>query len=325
MSFESEYFMSAEEEREVIMPSIVGVTDLGANNTGRISAADLTEEQKQLHIADLARPEYHLPSSKTSICVDQRTDVESGVINPEEHEADWQIAGSWAITGIATDLMVVKDQKLPISKLAEKNMREITAAGYEVIMHGDQRKGKAGCGANGLLCDGSVMRANAENADIVAPIVWTATKALGLDAWVKEDDILTFIVNGKDNVNNPLILDVSPIQLTDIMIKSGAWYEEYFGEHHEMAAVLKINDGAFAKKRFMLDHLRTDGGHNSAFGAALAEYKKAEFDKVRQHGGTDLEAAQHVVAGLLFNIGALKGLTAEETGLGETLPVVLIA
>lgn len=317
--------MTTELQGEVYMPTIVAVTDLGAGNTGKISAENLSKDEKETFVAQLALPEYNLPATKTFTCVDMRVLEEGDAIQPEENEADPQIAGSLALTETASDLMVTPHQTEPVSELVARNTRESISAGYTIRVHGDTGHKKAGCGAARLLADRSVLRKNAENADAVAPLVWGAAKAIELDKWVTEGDVGELIVTGKENADNDALFDVTPEQIIDIQTANGAEYEELAGEHFEGAIDLKITGGAFAKKRFMLAHPRPTGGHNGAFAAALVEYRDAVFDIVKMRGGTELDAAKRVLAGLLFNVGALKGLTAPETGKGETLPIVLVA
>jgi hypothetical protein len=306
------------------MPQVLLVADLGPHNTGAI-ANDLTPGEQAVFEADITKPEYYVKPTREFKCVDMR--IPEGGVQPEVDEAPSQIAGSLPVTETASDLMVAPKQEMHVLKLAEKNTTEEIEAGFGITIHQDEHKGKAGCGAIAKLADRSVLRANAENADIVAPLVWTAaSQVLKLDTWLNEDDITALIVNGKNNADNDEIwTGVTPDTLSDAMVAAGANRETLVKDHHEQATLLLAEDKAFARNKFMADHPRADGDYNAAFVATLVSYKNATFELSKNRGETERDAALRVAAGLLFNVGALKALKVPDAEQAKAPKLMVIA
>jgi cytochrome b involved in lipid metabolism len=310
--------MSRIEYGEETMPEAV-VTGLGEHNHGAI-AANLEGDRREQFIEDVQDPRYEKLPTDEVVCFDGRED-EAGSTNPEGY-APWQIAGSRPVTDTSVDMMVTPNQTQPQSVLIAKNTREAIEAGNKVKAHGDDHKGKAGCGANAN--DRQVLRSNGENLDIVAPTVWLLSQRLGLDAHITQDDIVHLITTGAENAENDELFDVTPEEKIDIIIANGGEYQVLKGKHRERIAVIKTTEKVFDKDDFMQDHPADDGELDSAFGVALGVYKKKIFEEVRARGGDDREAALRVAAAVAFNVGVAKELTAEEEGHGESLPVVVL-
>lgn len=295
------------------------VTDLGVHNHGAI-AANLQGDRREQFIEDVQDPRYEKLATDEVVCFDGRED-EAEATSPEGYAA-WQIAGSRPITDTAVDMMVAPHQTQPQSVLIAKNTREAIAAGNKVKVHGDDHKGKAGCGAN--VNDRQVLRSNGENLDIVAPTVWALSQRLGLDAHMTQDDVVCLITTGAENAENDNLFDVTPEQKIDIVIANDGEYQVLKGKHRERIAVIKTTEKVFDKDGFMQDHPADDGELDSVFGVALGMYKKKIFEEVLARGGDEREAALRVAAAIAFNVGVAKELTAEEDGNGESLPVVVL-
>jgi uncharacterized Zn-binding protein involved in type VI secretion len=302
------------------MPTVLAVTDLGEHNHGKISAAGLQGERREAFVGDIAKPEYHKLATNRFVCVDMRL-PEGGRDLPEGY-ADPQIAGGPAVNETAVDMMVVGDQTQPQSELIAKNTREVRDTGYRVAVHGDSHKKKAGCGANGN--DRETLRSNAQNIDVVAPKAWYLSQELGLEAYITQDDVVRLITNGAHNAEKDELFDVTPEEKVDIIVKNGGEYEELQFDHEEHAIAVEVGDKVFDQEGFMHDHISENGTELGAFAAALGAYKKLEFEKTARLGGDERDAALRMVATILFNLGLPKELIAEETGAGETLPVVVL-
>jgi hypothetical protein len=304
------------------MPNVVMVTDLGEHNHGKISAERLQGEERQEFVDAMGKPEYQKRPTKRIVCVDMRLPKGGRIV--AEGYADPQIAGGPAITETMIDMMVVEDQTTPESELIGKNTREVVHAGYQVVVHGDSGKKKAGCGANAH--DRDTLRSNARNVDIIAPKAWFVSEQLGLNEWISEDDIVTLITNGGHNAENDELFDVTPEQKVDIITapENGGEYEELQHEHNEHAIAAEVGDMVFDQEGFMHDHVTDDGIELGAFAVAFGAYKELEFTKTHLLGGTDRDAALRMAAAVIFNLGLPKELIAEETGKQETLPVVVL-
>lgn len=307
------------------MPSVLVVTDLGEHNRGTISAERLQGEAREQFIGDVGKPEYHKLPTKRFVCVDMRL-PEGGRDVPEGY-ADPQIAGGPAITETAIDMMVEPDQQLPQSQLIVKNTSQVLGAGYRVVMHGDSHKHKNGCGAN--VNDRETLQDNGKNVDIIAPKAWLLSQELGLDEYINEDDIVDLIANGSHNAKNDELFDVTPEQKVDLVTSTSVGdkhgeYEELQDHHNEHLIAAEVGDMVFDQEGFMHDHVAPDGVELGAFAVAFGAYRDMEFDKTRQLGGDEREAALRTAAAIIFNLGLPKELIAEETNKGETLPVVVL-
>jgi hypothetical protein len=302
------------------MPSVLVVTDLGKHNLGTISAERLQGEEREQFVGDVGKPEYQKLPTNRFVCVDMRL-PEGGRQTPEGY-ADPQIAGGPAITETAVDMMFDEDQKAPVSQLVAKNTREVRTAGYRVAVHGDAKKKKAGCGANGH--DRETLQHNAENVDIIGPKAWYVSQQMGLDAHINENDIVWLITNGGRNAQKDELFDVTPEQKVDIIIKNGGEYEELQHEHLEHAIAAEVGDKVFDQEGFMHDHVTADGLELGAFAAAFGAYKEMVFKKTQMLGGSERDAALRMAAAVIFNLGLPKELIAEETDKQETLPVVVL-
>lgn len=304
------------------MPSVLVVTDLGERNRGKISAERLQGEDRERFVADISKPEYHKLPTNRFVCVDMR--VPEGGRNTPEGYADPQIAGGPAITETMADMMVVDDQTMPESQLVAKNTREVRQAGYQVVVHGDSGKQKAGCGAN--VNDRQTLRDNAKNIDIIAPKAWFVCQEMGLEGLLAEDDIVHLITNGGRNAEKDELFDVTPEQKVDIITdpENGGEYEELQHEHLEHAIAAEVGDRVFDQAGFMHDHVTPDGAELGAFAVAFGAYKQMEFEKTHMLGGSERDAALRTAAAVIFNLGLPKELIAEETGNQETLPVVVL-
>ena len=302
------------------MTRIITITNLGLGNKGQISAADLTAEERNRVVEDVSKPIYARKRTTRFRCVDGRTP--GGGLQAPVGMADPQEAGGAAISETAADLMERHPAKL--SELVIKNIRQNSDNGYEVVIHGDNKHGKEGCGANKHLR--AVLRSNAENINVVAHMAWTLCQALGLDVSVTEDEIQEMILVGKQNADDEGLWDVTPEEVADIAIKNGATYEELIEDHMERVIVVSVSEDAFDEERFMKDHIRPDGKPIEVFVASLGAIKAKLFDIARKTGQTEVAAARKTMAVVLFNIGVPKELTAEvsEANPDAALPVVVL-
>lgn len=303
-----EYQMQVMEEQRT-MPVIVAVTGLGPNNKGAIGPEDIPTDTRERLQQDVARPEYVRRATRRFRCVDGRL-CESGTQHMED-EADPQIAGGMAITDTVVQYMVAQDPE-PLAQLVATTTRAAVADGYPVVVHGDAHAGKAGCGANKNLRE--ILRSNTANVDIVAPVAWSLTQQLGIDAWLEPEDASRLIVSGSLQANNDALWNATPEQVTDIIIANGGTYEELAGDHNEKLLRVDTTPDSFDEAGFMTDH---DG--IQAFNASLGAYKNATFERTLRRGGTEHEAAREVLAGIIWHIGVAKQLGSPE------LPAVIVA
>ena len=303
------------------MPKIVFTHDLGGNNDGKIGPNGLSDEQVSALIADSEKPEYHLPATRRFICVDGRgTTQDQTLTNALEGYADPQTAGSLVITLTSARIMTFGLAK-PLSELIGQSTRDIVASDYQTIMHGDAMTGKRGCGAN--TNQRAILARNAENADIVAPVVWELAKKTGLSEQtqiidgaemplISQDDLLDLIVRGGEAASgsNDDLWDAEPEEVTNIAVKNGAEYIEVSGSHTEaVLAVTTDKGGVFDNRRFAHDHKHSETGEEvQAFAVALGCLQEAIFEIVEHSGGTKREAALLTLAAFCVNSGTAKKL-----------------
>ncbi len=291
----------------------VDITDLGPGNIGAFGPAGLDELERQRIVHSLGRSEFSLPASNTWICVDGRTcDEEVSQVGLSEF-ANPQIGGSLPVSETAADFMRDPSLQEALSARISKNTQAAIADGLRIILHGDEHTGKKGCAANAKLRD--VLRFNAENADIVAPQVWVICKALGLDAWLNQDDILVAILNGKTAADNDALWDITPEEVVDVAVANGAEYQTLRGPHQEVTERVDLTDGAFDKVSFIKEQ-STSERIIQAFSASFGKYKQEAFRRARLHGKTDREAALQTMKVKLFNVGLTKMLKTDEMEVG---------
>jgi hypothetical protein len=309
-------------QETLTMPEILAVTDLGKNNKGTISAADVDSVALQSLINDLARPEYRKKPTNRFRCVDGR--LPEGGLQPESDEADPQGAGGEPVFEPIIDFMIETENDEKLSSKVVRHTKRAKGHGRPVVMHGDNRKGKGGCGANAKKRE--VLLMNAENADIIAPKAWSVSEAAGISHLLVQDDVIKLILTGKENAERDELWDITPEQHVDIAVENGAEYEELIEEHAEKVINVDVSEYAFDEESYMRDHPNPNkpGSSYEAFVASVGVYKKIAFEDAAKEGKTDRDAALRVLGFILFNIGVPKELTAEEQGNGEALPVVIV-
>jgi hypothetical protein len=299
----------------------VAVIDLGPNNIGTFGPAPGTPEIECIKKAETSCDEkYNRPATNRYICVDGRLTVQETAVleagdSPEK--ADPQIAGGIAVSETAASYMDTVSTHAKQSLVVAGKTRSAVEDGIKVTVHGDQKKGKAGCKA--LADIRTSLHFNAENADIVAPKAWAVSQALGLDQWINEDDITSSVLDGKRAADNDELWDVTPEEASDIMVANGAEYLVCVGDHQEESLRIDITEGAFSK----VDHARdnsTPDHQAQAFSASMGKYKKDRFARTLKHGGTERDAALEVMRVILFNADMSKILINENTKVGLVLP-----
>lgn len=284
------------------------VADFGPGNKGSIGVAMSDAERQQL-AHETANEKYRKRPTNRWICVDKRLAEPDNAADHAEDEADPQTSGGIVITDTAASFMAAADGPKLSERIAE-NTRTALRDGLRPVIHGDTHAGKAGCGANKVLR--AVLQSNAENIDTVAPLAWTTCRSLGLDAWLRPEDVTQAIVTGRTSADNNELWDATPGQVVDIMIENGAEYEELQGEHDEAVTRADFSDGAFDKEAFAADHTQPDGGSVGAFSASFGALKAENFRRAaRRNNLSEYEAALQTVRGVLFNIGVCKELGNE--------------
>lgn len=318
------------------LPEIAVITDLGDGNDGTIYPHEkLNSDQVEQAIQDVAGPEYRKKATRRWRCVDGRI-PEGGLKNMEGY-ADPQIAGGYVIADISVDLMmnVMNEEDRHSEKVAAKT-REAIADGIEVVIHGDNNVARdeagdpleetnaAGCKAN--VEQRTVLRRNAENADIVIPKAMAVAKAAGIDKYYVDqsgeasdgalaDRSAELIEVGRVNAENDAYWDTAPSQVVDITIANGGQYEEVIEDHTEVVAVADCAEGAIDEEQYMRDHVVVleDGTEVTleAFIASIAEYKKLQFELAEKHDRTGQWAADKTLAVILQTVGTVKKLTKD--------------
>lgn len=319
--FEQDPFMQKPIGELPPMPevTVVAITDLGPGNAGTINAADLTPEQRTQLPETITKPEYRRAPTNRFRCIDGC--VPEGGLSAPEGMADPGIAGGEAVTGAAADIMLTDG--MPVSLLLKQNITDVLAAGRPVVVHGDDVKGPAGCGAMVQLVSGNVFRAIAQNKAVVTEKSWAIAGLLGLDQWIQESQTGTMIDVAADKAGDKAIFDTTVEQGIELARDLGAEYEALIRPHNEKVINVDLSETAFDEAAFMADHPGTDGVPQQVFVASMRLYANTVFADYAAQGRSQKDAAQKVLAAIIFNVGVSKQLTAEDTGHGEALPVVI--
>jgi hypothetical protein len=309
----SALFANNHESGEQVMPTLtVDLIHLGPNNVGALGPAGVGEEQMRKVVSALVAPEYSLPASNRWICIDGRCSPTEISQIDTKNDADPQTAGSITITDTAVSYMDDPSTHRPRSQVTAESTRSAIEDGQEVVMHGDDQNGKGGCKANALLRD--VLLYTHDNVDILAPRLWRACQAMGLDKWITQEDIVVSAKNGKIAADNEELWDCTPEEVVDIAVANGAEYEELQGEHGEVMAREDYTEGAFNKPRFNRDH--AGDRPLQVFSASVGKYRSESFRRAGLNDQTEREAALRTMRAKLFNRAAKKMLLSEDAQTG---------
>ena len=307
-------------QKALSVPSVVTVTDLGPGNEGSISTCGLPATYASQLVADVASPTYRRMPTVRFRCIDGR--LPEGGLRAAAGKADPQTAGGSAISESMADFMV-QEHPPKLSVTLAQNVLSNIKNGYQVVVHGDTHRGKAGCGANERKR--AVLISNARNQITITSKAWLISKSLRLDKWLQETDIVRLIMTGKNNAMRPELWDVDDTAVVDLALANGAEYEELAGDHRERVIVADTSGFAFDEALFMDDH-RFEDQPVEAFVVSLGAVTSKLFTIARTQGASERDAALKAAAVVLFNIGVSKALTAEsdQHGARADLPVVVL-
>jgi hypothetical protein len=202
------------------------------------------------------------------------------------------------------------------------NTQQTIQRGRIPVVHGDEHAGEEGCGANKHLRP--ILAHNARNIDVIAPRAWAVAEAVGITAYLTEDDVTTMIVTGAKNAEDESIWDTTAAERIEIAVQNGATYVVCQGAHTEGVILAKVSEGAIDKDQYNKDHTHPDGTIDEVFIASMGEYAKVASEDAQKEGLSERDAAINALGFILWNIGTPKDLTAEELGNGEALPVGVI-
>jgi len=299
---------------------IIAITDLGAGNAGSVSAAGLPSIRREELTTALTYPEYRRKPTDRFRCIDGR--FPEGGLETDEGYTDPGIAGGEAVTDAAASFML--DDEVTVSQAVTTSVTAILGQGRPVVVHGDNNKGESGCGAAVQLATGAVFVANAVNQRVVTEKSWAIAGLVGLHDQLSEIDVAKMIDRGARKAKMDGKIDMTAEELVQEARRLGAEYEELLDEHHEKAIELEVGDNVLDRAALTRDFQTQDGKPIEAFVASIKAYRDTKFADFKAQGKTEVEAAKHVLAAIIFNVGVSKQLTAEEQGSGEALPVVIV-
>lgn len=316
------YFSMAEHpEEEVLVPTTH--TGLGPLNDGEFGPTPSTDRVRLY--SDASQERYHLPATDVWVCVDGRGEAEDEPSS--ETEVNPQMPGTLSITNTAADFM--NPQKVGALRLSETvavNTSRALAHGNELIVHGDEARGKDGCAARAMLRP--ALAYGAANVDIIAPVVWIVSKGFGLDRFgITQKDVVDSIVAGGETAKNDTVWDATPEQVADIEIAHGATYVKLPGKHRERFAGLELAaHTAYDNRGFARDHQNENGEEDQGFAAAVGKYVHDTFTERVTDGYTPRDAALHAMRGVAYLVALTKKISNQEMEallFGEAEPVQL--
>lgn len=277
----------------------VNFVGLGDGNRGGIGPTGLTVEVRQRLAEDIR--DYEVAADDVWGCVDGRLPA----------TAEKQVAGGLVITNVAAELMAEVPDGAKLSDLIGAEAEADRAAGLSFTVHGDERAGRAGCGANKLMRQ--VLISNYQNIAVMAPLAWSVMQALAVDQYLQPDAVSGAIMTGQQRANDEAFWDVTPEDVADLIEAHGGQYVTLEGVHAETVVRVDLDHGAFDKASFMHDH-----GGLSAFALSLREYADLIWDR---YGDDHAAAADHLLRATLFNLGVCKELGDPNLMLAIVQPV----
>lgn len=288
---------------------VVQTVSLGAGNEGSIGP-DTTADAELAAIREAnASPEYARRPSKRWVCVDGRLFEEEALLtNFDQEEADPQIGGGIAVSETAAEFQLA-DRPQPLSVTIADKTESAIDDGLQVTVHGDEEKAEDGCAA--LLKLRHTLQYNADHRDVVAPLTFAITGALGINDLLTEKDVIVAIETGERNANNDLLWDATPKEASRTIVEHGGSYLVCVGKHGEKSIRADVTEGAFAKAKFVHDFGNKYGKTIEQFVASFGAYKTETFRRAALHNKTEREAALQVMAVVAFNLGLCKVLSNE--------------
>ena len=181
-----------------------------------------------------------------------------------------------------------------------------------MIVHGDAEFGKRGCAATRQMR--IVLAYAAQNAEILAPTVWSLCAAYGLDKLgVDERGLVEALLAGGQSANHNDTWDATPEQIIDIAVKNGASYVDLIGLHQERFVGLQLEtDKVFDNRAFAEDHLDEAGKEQQAFAVALGKYIHDTVDERVAAGEMPHQAALHAMRGIAYTLALTKSIVNQQ-------------
>lgn len=283
---------------------LLSIVSLGGGNHGTIGPqgdAQTAAQQTTFLGQEVARAAYRKRPTNRWICVDGRVSAQK-MVETGNVEADPQTAGGMPLTEVAVDFML-QAEPAPMSEALAEATKLTIQNGQKAVIHGDTHGGKNGCGCN--KSQREILQSNAENIDIVTPILWAVGSALKLDTYITVADITQLVTIGGQNADKDALWDVTPEQKVEILLENGGEYEELVGGHTECITRIGLDDMAFDETAFIRDHAHEDGNALGVFNVTAGLLKEYYFE----HVADQREAALRTMAALLHNAGTAKWLS----------------
>lgn len=287
--------------------------DLGPNTIGTFGPAPgLPSEMLDKARSNIGSHEYSRTPSNRWICVDGRlTEAQWEDFGENEYgEADPAIPGGIVVSETGDVYMQEPDAHKPRSVVTAEVTLQAVADDVNVVIHGDNTKGKEGCKANSDLRGG--LSFAAQNSDIVVPLAWTILGALDVQKHINQDEIARAIINGDQAAQNDSIWDVTASEVVDIAVANGAEYEELVGEHVEAFERADVTPNAFAKTEFAHHH-SSDEHMVNVLSASLGAYAAECYRRAEINGENSRDAAMKIMRVTTLSVAMSKMLMHEDT------------
>ena len=174
-----------------------------------------------------------------------------------------------------------------------------------------------GCVANAGMRD--VLGFLVINSDIILPTAWELLKVAELDDVLTQEDLVQSALSANSAANNDNLWDATPEEVIDLAVANGAEYMDLVRDHNEKATRADMSKrGAFAKARFILDHM-VGNDQIQAFSASFGAYATITFERAAMHNVSRRDAALQIARVYLYNIALTKKLK------NDAMPVGVLA
>jgi hypothetical protein len=287
INFEGVENMPSTAEYENNRVDFLELESLGAGNRGLFGPVS---ERELEAVKDCTKEEYIGPESRDSHCMDDG--FEGGAC---------QLPGNRAITEIGGEYMDPAAQARPLSVVLPRKVDELVAIDRMPWFHGDDKHGKAGCAALKLLCSADALRYNSEHKEVVAGLVYTRLRRVGVDT-IESSEIIKAIETGAERADDAKLWDLSPEEAFDLAAHTGAETEMFQRKHRVAGSREDVSPHSFLNGRFRAEHTSEDRHPLGMLSITYGLY----LEQLKQDGFSQDEIARKLMQSGLFTIGILK-------------------
>lgn len=281
----------------------LGEITLGPDVAGSIGPEP--DDPRIQEAADLIASEYFALPTQYYMCVDGRLATEGYFPAPLGY-AHPQIAAGLGGTGIAAYYME-SDKPMARSEVTAAVIEELRQDNYEIIFHGDDHVGEAGCKAN--VDTREALTHNALHIDEVTEQVLALNSLTGIKSYMRDVQVRDAIKRGGEAAANDRLWNIDGVEAVAYAKARGARYTVLPGPHRESGALLTTGTLAFDRDTFAKNH--PNYPENQLFSFDLGAYRDTQVARGRLNGKSSESILASISNGTAFNVGVARHITRE--------------